>query len=203
MYTLIFDFNDTISPSNFIQVIGEYEDKIGTSAISFIERYVNAGLLSDLLIGKYKSEVDFWVGVSELTQVDLQVLLAIRQEVANTKTVDTELLELIYGLRKKSQLVLLTDNLLETFDYWVEKFSLNKYFHYIANSATHHMLKSNPSFYSQVLEQINSQPEQSVLIDDHQGNLDIALSLGMKVILFTGVDDLKSKLLHLGVVVEK
>jgi HAD superfamily hydrolase (TIGR01509 family) len=65
------------------------------------------------------------------------------------------------------------------------------------------MLKSNPSFYSQVLEQINSQPEQSVLIDDHQGNLDIALSLGMKVILFTGVDDLKSKLLHLGVVVEK
>jgi hypothetical protein len=47
MYTLIFDFNDTISPSNFIQVIGEYEDKIGTSAISFIERYVNAGLLSE------------------------------------------------------------------------------------------------------------------------------------------------------------
>ncbi len=203
MYTLIFDFNDTISPSNFIQVIANYEDKIGITATNFIEMYVNAGLLRDLLIGKYKSEVDFWADVSRLTKVDLQILLKIRRDVANTKKVDYKLLELIESLRKENYLVLLTDNLLETFDFWVEKFSLQSYFHFIANSANYHILKSNPLFYIQVLNQINSRPNKSILIDDYQKNLEVASSIGMKTLLYTGIVDLKSELMHMGIIAKR
>jgi HAD superfamily hydrolase (TIGR01509 family) len=197
MKTLIFDFNDTLSPSNFIETIRKYEDQIGFNAEIFVKTYINAGLLDTLLSGGYKNEVAFWKDVSILTKTNLQILLKIRQDIAESKIVDSRMLLLIRKLRRNNKTALLTDNVLETFDYLVEKFALNEYFDVIANSARYGLLKSNPEFYIKVLEQLNVKPQDSFLIDDYQGNLNVASSLGLRTILYTGLDDLESKLLEM------
>lgn len=197
MKTIIFDFNDTLSPSNFIETIKKYEDQIGINAEIFVQTYIRAGLLDRLLRGEYISEVAFWNDVSVLTKTNLQILLKIRQDIAESKVVDPKMLLLIRKLRRNNKTALLTDNVLETFDYLVEKFALNEYFDVIANSARYGLLKSNPSLYIKVLEQLNAKPQDCMLIDDYQGNLNVASSLGLRTILYTGLDDLESKLLEM------
>lgn len=199
---VIFDFNDVISPSNFVATACRFESVLGMSGQDFVNLYIDAGLLDRLLIGEFKRDTDFWRAVSGFTGVDYSVLLAIGREVAHTKQVDVEVVEIIRELKAQHYtLSLLTDNLQETFDYWMRKFELETLFDRIFNSADLGLLKSNTLLYEEVLEQLKVDASKVIMVDDCVGNLKVAASVGIDGVLFTNVVDLRESLAKVGVIV--
>jgi HAD superfamily hydrolase (TIGR01509 family) len=195
---VIFDFNDVLSPSNYMQAFKRHEKSLGMSVDEFVDAYVSQGLLDKLLAGEYVSEYDFWQAVSELTGIDMAILTKLQTDVANSKELNPQVLQIIRQLRECYMLVLLTNNYRETFQYWIERFNLKFTFHAIFNSADYGILKSNPKLYRLVLNTLNVKANETVMIDDNTENLAIADSLGIKTIHYVGANKLRTALVELG-----
>ena len=59
--------------------------------------------------------------------------------------------------------------------------------------------KPDPAIYRHVLEKLGSLPEETLFIDDRKENVDAAVALGMKGIVFTTVEQLRADLIATGV----
>jgi putative hydrolase of the HAD superfamily len=55
--------------------------------------------------------------------------------------------------------------------------------------------KPDPRIYRYALEKLGTQPEETLFIDDRQVNVEAAIALGMKGVVFTTVDQLRSDLI--------
>jgi len=58
-----------------------------------------------------------------------------------------------------------------------------------------HMAKPDPAIYLYTLEKLGTQPAETLFIDDREVNIEAATALGMKVLLFTTVDQLRADLI--------
>jgi putative hydrolase of the HAD superfamily len=58
--------------------------------------------------------------------------------------------------------------------------------------------KPDPAIYRYVLEKLGTGPEEALFIDDRKPNVDAAIQMGMKGIVFTNVDQLRADLITLG-----
>ncbi len=58
-----------------------------------------------------------------------------------------------------------------------------------------HIAKPDPAIYRYVLEKLCTQPEETLFIDDRQDNIDAAIALGMKGIVFSTVQKLREDLM--------
>ena len=56
------------------------------------------------------------------------------------------------------------------------------------------LLKPDPAIYWLALDRFRLRPDEALLIDDRQINVDGALAVGMRAHLFTGADDLRGRL---------
>lgn len=196
---VVFDFNDVLSPSNYMQAFKRHEESLGMPVDEFVNAYVSKGLLDKLLAGEYVSEYDFWQAVSELTGIEMTILTKMRADVADSKELNPQVLHIIKQLRERCYiLVLLTNNYRETFQYWIEKFNLKSTFHVIFNSADYGILKSNPKLYHIVLKTLNVKASEVVMIDDNTNNLAIADTLGLKTVHYIGANELRTALFRLG-----
>lgn len=66
-------------------------------------------------------------------------------------------------------------------------------------SAHHQCMKPEAKIYHKLLEKYQLIPEETVFIDDLKENIDAAIKLGMKGIVFKSPDSLKEELITLGV----
>ena len=62
-----------------------------------------------------------------------------------------------------------------------------------------HMVKPERAFYLELLSRYDIIPDHAVFLDDTQANIDVAVSLGLHGILFTGYEDAVRELALLGV----
>ena len=60
------------------------------------------------------------------------------------------------------------------------------------------MAKPDPAIYRYTMEKLGLPPEEALFIDDRQVNVEAAAALGMKVLLFTTVDQLRADLIAQG-----
>lgn len=196
---VVFDFNDTLSPSNFIEVFENFNGRLPRSGSEIVRAYVDAGLLEQLMRGKI-TESDFWQGVADLTGVELSLLLDVTEEIKYAKVLDEDVVAVVRELSTKNEisLALLTENVRETFDFWVEKFELNHLFPYIFNSSTYGVLKNEEKFYHIMLAELDILPQQALLIDDNPVFLRAAATIDMHTILFRGAKELRRELSQLG-----
>jgi putative hydrolase of the HAD superfamily len=56
------------------------------------------------------------------------------------------------------------------------------------------MAKPDPAIYRYTLDKLAVQPEEALFIDDREVNVEAAIALGMKALLFTNVDQLRADL---------
>jgi len=61
-----------------------------------------------------------------------------------------------------------------------------------------HMAKPDPAIYLHTLQQLGTQPHETLFIDDKRVNIDAALNLGMKALEFTTIDRLRDDLVAAG-----
>ena len=62
--------------------------------------------------------------------------------------------------------------------------------------------KPDPAIYRYALERLGTRPEETLFIDDKAENLDTALALGMRGLVFSTVEDLRDNLKDSGLVAE-
>jgi putative hydrolase of the HAD superfamily len=60
------------------------------------------------------------------------------------------------------------------------------------------MAKPDPAIYKYALEKLGTEPEETLFVDDRQLNIDAALALGMKALIFTTAEKLRADLIATG-----
>ncbi len=191
---VVFDFNNTISPDNFLESLQKYENELGMSAEDLLKSYVNSGLLDLVMLGEI-SEAEFWTALSLRMDIPGEVLEKVAKEIKESRQLDDEVMNIVRGLRKEGcQLALLTDNVQETFELWVNKYQLEDYFDVIVNSAHYGLLKTDPEIYYLTLHNLSVRPEETLFIDNDRANGELAQKLGMKTILFKDAEQLAKAL---------
>lgn len=106
---------------------------------------------------------------------------------------DREVVAIIDRLKTQARVVAGTNTITPHYNLHLQK---GDYEIFDAVYASHlfGLAKPDPAFYSHILDQERSLPEQAVFIDDVQANVEAARTLGIHSLLFTGADQLKKDL---------
>jgi HAD superfamily hydrolase (TIGR01509 family) len=190
---ILVDFNGTLSPGNFGRTFNLYKDKTNGLGKEIMRQYVSAGLLKSLFEGKI-DQTSFWVEVSRLTKININILLEIEDQIVTTKTIDQTFLSQIRKLRQEYKVVLATDNSNEWINLWDELFGLSREFDQIFVSATIGFTKQNPHCFHYITNSLNVDFENCLLIDDDTVALEVASSLGIKTLRFQSAENLISEI---------
>ncbi|MCK4634703.1 MAG: HAD family phosphatase [Candidatus Aenigmarchaeota archaeon] len=105
---------------------------------------------------------------------------------------------LLKKLKKKHRLAVLTNLSKEWTDFKRERFRLDEYFDLIISSGYIGVAKPHHKIYELILKKLENEPRECLFIDDREKNLLPARELGMKIILFTGQEELERKLREIG-----
>ncbi len=105
--------------------------------------------------------------------------------------INHEVLAYINKLKKKYKIGLLSNFTHEWLEEIFEKHRLYPYFDTIYISSRYGMIKPEEGAFWKALELLDVKPEEAVFVDDRQINIEAAKKLGIKGILFTGVEQLK------------
>lgn len=154
---------------------------------------------------KLRREVWSLYKVGKITEVDLWNHiyrgLGLAPNVAEARALYYSLLELVPEtmdllpiLRKKYTLIL-ANNEGKEFD-WArdKKFNFFKYFDFRFSSWLIGLAKPHAEFFNYILKATGFLPEECLLIDNQQNNIDGAKAMGIKGILFTSAEALKEEL---------
>ena len=138
------------------------------------------------------SEEDFWKGVLS----DLHIVAdwkKLKETLLNFYEPNEGMFDLISSLREIGyKTYLLSD---QTNDWWPvlnAKHNISDHFDQTFISSEIGVHKPEKALYHYVLNEIKCAPEQVLLIDDLQGNLSPAEKIGMRTLLYTNTQDLKT-----------
>ncbi len=192
--TVIFDFAGVITKTNFISsLIKECEDKFGMDADNFKKAFLENE--PAFTVGEMNLE-EFWRAACKGYDVPFEDFRAV---FSNAYEINPEMVELLKKLKTDYAVVMLSDS----FEGLAESVRANPnlagLFERIFLSNEIRMAKLTPGCFEYVLKVLGKAPEECIFIDDKEKNLVPAADLGIGVIRFTGVENLKDELRKKGV----
>ncbi|MCE7531667.1 HAD family hydrolase [Acinetobacter nosocomialis] len=104
----------------------------------------------------------------------------------------SKILEKLY--QENYKLYALTDNIIEVTEHLKRHYNFWKYFTDIIISAEVGLLKSDVRIFEYLINKHQFTPQNTIFIDDHKPNIDIAKSKGINTILFVDAYQLESDL---------
>ncbi|HLD02344.1 MAG TPA: HAD family phosphatase [Candidatus Nanoarchaeia archaeon] len=192
---IIFDFGNVVLTNdwNYVDEMkdAEYADYFGVSIDA-----LRAGWKAnwpDFFIGK-TSEDEFWKGFLDTAgseKKDIEYAKFLWRKYQKPKD---GMLELLRKLKQNYRLAGLPNIGKEWLDYKRDKYNLDELFEVIVDSGHAGIQKPDIRIYQLVIEKMNAEPKECLFIDDKKENLEPAEKLGMKTILFTGIENLKKEL---------
>jgi len=190
---IIFDFNNTISPDNFVASFEQHAALLSMPPHDTVALYRGNGMLRSLMRGEITEE-EFWHQLASASKTPTDVLMRVASTIRDTRCLDSGVMHVVARLRGYYRLAVLTDNSRDTFGFWVGRYKLGNWFQVILNSAECGMLKGDPGFYRLCLDRLRCEAREAVLVDDSRSNVQLAQSLGLKTILFTDANQLSHEL---------
>jgi epoxide hydrolase-like predicted phosphatase len=121
--------------------------------------------------------------LTELGQ-PLEKKAIIRKFVIDDFYIDQEMLTLIRELRKTCTTALLTNFPAHIHDFMKRSWHVGGAFDHIIVSADVKLIKPDPRIYQLTLDRIGCQAHEAVFIDDRKNNVEAAVAMGFKGILF-------------------
>lgn len=115
-------------------------------------------------------------------------------EMYKTEQIDPQVLTYAAQLHKNYKTALLTNAHYDFIDPLIEKAHLNEVFDAILISSRVGAIKPEPAIYEEALRQLGVKPEEAVMIDDIQRNVDGAAQVGIKSILYKNFEQLQRDL---------
>ncbi len=191
---IIFDFGGVLSSEGHIRPFAEkYAQKFNISADDFyktIKKYWNLAR-----IGEIGSD-DFWDGVSKEIGCNRYMF---KDSFLEFYKINIGVLEFVKKLKERYKLAILSNTFIQDFyeNEIIKKYHSEKIFDYIILSSEIHMKKPDLEMFHEAIRILGIKPEECVFIDDKEENIVAAEKVGMKGILFVGLEDLKEKLREL------
>lgn len=105
-----------------------------------------------------------------------------------------DLVDYIKELRQKNYVVLLSNASKNLVEGIMDKYQLNDVFDDVLISANVKIAKPDPRIYQMMLDKYKGKYNKAIMTDDNWSNLCFLEDLGIIPILFTGIEDFKSKL---------
>ncbi len=144
------------------------------------------------------TEEEHWVHVARTFGIPLEELAQFQLRFWEGDRVDPDLSRFISGLRGRYQTALLSNAWSNTRQALDEYYGCLGIFDHIIISAEVKMAKPDAAIYLEMLRRLNTEPQQSIFVDDLQENIDAANSLGIYGIRFDNtaqaIDDVKKLL---------
>ncbi len=189
---IIFDLSDV-----YLKGIIGIEDALGKITGVKIE---NEHLYNDTATKLFKGQItedDYWDTLIDLynwkTSKDVLKRL-IRHNMVEISGVR----DIIEGIEKKQtyRLGLLSVHAKEWIAYCEEKYKFHQLFHTVTFSYNSLYCKPDVEAFNEILTAMNLCPEETLLIDDAEENIEAAARLKMEAIQFIDATSLKSELIH-------
>lgn len=176
---LIFDYFGVITSDNFWQFTGE--DSNATGSFHQLIAKVNTGALS-------------WeTFINDVAQELHQTPQAIMAMYKNER-IDLDLLGYIKQLRRRYKTALLTNSSYEYLEPVIANMKLGRFFDEIVISSRIGMIKPDPGIFSYTLNRLAVDSYEAIFIDNMLSNVTAARQLGIKSVLYTSLDQLRSEL---------
>lgn len=114
------------------------------------------------------------------------------QEVFSTLDLNTELIDIV---KEKNDIIIVSDNYVESINYISEKYDFKKWSIKQIYSYDYKMVKSNPDFFKKLLDEIKEYNFESLIfIDDSTTKIKSASQNGIKGILYQSNEQVKKEL---------
>jgi epoxide hydrolase-like predicted phosphatase len=191
---VIFDLGGVLVRTEFPEVRRRLELRLGLEPDA-VGRAIWGSKEWELAQTGALSYEDYWHSVgAKLGLSSPQEIADFRREYFSADRVDQELVRLIEALRACYKIALLS-NAPDKLGVWLENdWGISHLFDAIVYSADVGMVKPDPRIYQLTLKRLAVEPSEALFVDDYSRNVEAAVAVGMKTILFTSTQALKEAL---------
>lgn len=187
---VLFDYGGVFTASPF-HAVRDLATSLGTTH----------DVLLDVIFGPYSSDTDHPWHQLERGEISLEAtrdaILALGAErgieadlwnffgaMAASSGIRDELVACVRDVRAGGlRTSLLTNNVAEFREHWKQTLPLEELFHDVVDSSEVGMRKPNLRIYRLACERLDVEPERSIFLDDHPGNVDAAREAGLEALL--------------------
>lgn len=190
--TILFDFDGVLSRERF------YDNGFSSEfpeVYNWIQEniFTDKDLLKNWMRGETSSK-EINRGIARETGMDLNVLHPLFEKSVYDIKLDRKLVDKAKELKEKDKkTAIVTDNMDVFSEITIKNHKLDEIFDAIVNSSDKKMLKKdkNGKLFDIALDLLNSKIQESVLIDDSEGNVELFISKGGDGIVYKDYEDLK------------
>ncbi len=193
--TIIVDFAGVVTKSAIFPRVAEVlGQKSGIGKGAFLQRLKSKEKW--ILLGELPME-EYWKNVCRGTDISYEEFI---KEISWYE-INDETLNLLKKLKRKYEVVLLTDNYDALYKKIIADKRLKNVFHHAFYSNKIHLVKMDEGekVFQYVLKKIGAKAENCVFIDDKETNLEPARNLGIRGIQFKNLEQVKRELAILGI----
>ena len=144
-----------------------------------------------------KGEIDVSQFIAELAEFNNQSSAEVTAELESFRVVNQDVVKLIRDLKAKYRVALISNADAVFLRKELQERGLTELFDEIFISSELGMIKPEPEIFEYATSKLEVQPHEVILVDDQAKNVDAAAKLGIKGVVFDGIDSLRLKLREL------
>jgi epoxide hydrolase-like predicted phosphatase len=187
---VIFDYGGVLSAEESLRLFGSnYAPKFEKDPDEFNQLIINKWLKAR--VNEVSSD-SFWKDLAGFLGTDKKTL---RNDFMDFFGFREDVFELIKRLKSNNyKLGLLSNHIEDWLEEIIEEHKFNQTFDVIVTSYKSRIAKPDVAIYREIVDKLGVSPKDCIYIDDTKKNLPPAEEIGMKTILFTGLDELRQRL---------
>ncbi len=191
---IIFDWGGVITQNGkLVPFAKKYSRKYGKDSEEFHSEMRK--IWEKAKIGKKESKL-FWKNIAKYLGISQEIF---EQDLKNFFGFREKIIPLLYKLKEKYQLAILSNQIKDWFESETQKQGLKKIFNKIIVSYEVGFSKPDPRIFKKTLQILGLKPEECIFVDDSEKNIPFPKKLGFKTIHFKNIKQLKKELRKLGV----
>ena len=190
---IIFDFGRVISSQKPESLFRAYEKDLGLAPGRLNQMMFESPAWQDALLGLISAE-QFWYAIgSDLGLESREKIDAFRSRYQADESINEDVLNLIRQLHGRYKLAVLSNNP-PGLSEWLADWGILDLFDVVFCSGDEGVIKPYQEAFNSTLSRLNVLPHEAVFIDDTNGHVKAAQSLGVHGIIFTHAEQLKLEL---------
>jgi putative hydrolase of the HAD superfamily len=189
---IFFDFANVLATEGFSSGIAEYENEHSLTEGKLYAAAHDHAYWKDFSLGKI-SEMEYLSSINETLGGNLDIV-EFKEKILTKFIPNDDLLEFIRTLKDKYKLGVISNSPKEWFDHYCEKFGLPEIFDVMVASGFVGLRKPGVEIFKYAINKAEVTGEESIYIDDRPDRVDGARELGMKIIAYNNLLQLKKEI---------
>lgn len=192
---VFFDSGNVLVKEGFVSSIKEYEEKYNIPEGRVYASAHDRQWWKDFTLGQI-TEQEYWDHTVKDFAGDLNIQ-ELRQLILKNFIPNSDLFDYIKTLRKRFILGVISNNPREWFDYFWGVYNWDELFQIKAVSSYIHIRKPDIRIYQYALTEARVSGSEAVYIDDRPDRIEGAVQLGIKILIYNNLEQLKKELANI------